>query len=1240
MASVKSPSTRPSSRSSSRLRGRSQDEEPEIFKRLWSIDWHHQPQNGATFTSDLNAKRHDGSTIIQTLLELDAPQNAVDEAVMGIIDQTDIKYLDVTGRDHETALYTAVRKERPNVARKLLDKGCDVTIRNHQERVPVHVAAINGNVGLVTSLLEKDPTLINTQDGQRLTPLDAACWQGKVGVVNFILSRDKGALQLTDNTGKTPLMTAVDQGHLDCCQALLDTEEGMRILNAGDDGGVTALDTACIKGNYEIVNFLLDKGAYKECRDAKGFTPFLTAATNGHGIIVEKLVHSGCDMAARTNNGSTAMTRAAFYGHEDVIKLLLRYESGRELLNVGSGGGVTPLIMASRYDRINVIPTLLANGADQFRCDEYGNTALMGASKWRYPSIVRMLLQHACMLPDDSLGRLLNHKSSREAAAVTALHNAAYYGHVEIIEILLEYGADVDAVDSQKLNALHYACRQGYLELAKMLYERTSDVNAVDEDGWTALHQAASAEYDKARELSESDLGPGSAVCTPGRHVEIINHLLQQPGVDPITVTSESETALHMACGRGFHSRVEALLGDPRVRIALPWENQHGRTPLGTAMSRQKLQVLRLLLSYVDPIEFGHTDDDYEDPMMWLATWTETHDDLRTILLAGINTDMATFKSWGALELAAYRGFPKLLWSLLHSTDPTPGRNERMRSMRPIVMNTISRLQSEGGGDTKEGFTVGRESKQELAMDPADVSNKDPRFETLLKYEKVIRILQSPPMVDMARRKGVREDENDRSKPTYGSHSTQMLDSYSACIVELYQADPHHHDHLTGRTGSSIRSDVHVRFDTIGDLIYGLSPDELLDKARKGAQNIEMELGRGDTLGSESLTKEAVQIRWFHLPANNMKWMKDLALALMEDSAIEDGGLSWLDHSWNQVMGQSPWRFMKPKCAYRMTPGDKMTQMALYMPYLNLGIHDALPTPQRKMYEDLLKDYTAKVIHGSHTLDEFYYHSCEEQGLRLDVLSRNEDQVLSKTIHGPIKNLSWWALVNVDQIWVWVIDEKTIISSSTHRMDLVDDPLITAVLDNLRQAHGTGHGRGSPTSSFQMAGQIVDTCVGFYERQLKLNLKHSGESYKLPRANALKESSLYSRFASHERTKHSGQAPGIQAAAHGKRREILEAANLFREIKDIRDEVKMLKTVVEYQTQVQLDFNRANGKGLSGGSGMTSSEGIINRLKEMDKAAARIEMAVSMRVSLLSWYEDTDESGFVLGQHDTYSGAE
>ena len=77
----------------------------------------------------------------------------------------------------------------------------------------------------------------------------------------------------------------------------------------------------------------------------------------------------------------------------------------------------------------------------------------------------------------------------------------------------------------------------------------------------------------------------------------------------------------------------------------------------------------------------------------------------------------------------------------------------------------------------------------------------------------------------------------------------------------------------------------------------------------------------------------------------------------------------------------------------------------------------------------------------------------------------------------------------------------------------MDDPLITAVLDNLRQAHGTGHGRGSPTSAFQMAGQIMDTCVDFYERQLKLNLEQPGASHKLPPTKVNVSGSIHDVFS-------------------------------------------------------------------------------------------------------------------------------
>ena len=53
----------------------------------------------------------------------------------------------------------------------------------------------------------------------------------------------------------------------------------------------------------------------------------------------------------------------------------------------------------------------------------------------------------------------------------------------------------------------------------------------------------------------------------------------------------------------------------------------------------------------------------------------------------------------------------------------------------------------------------------------------------------------------------------------------------------------------------------------------------------------------------------------------------------------------------------------------------------------------------------------------------------------------------------------------------------------------MEDPLITAVLDNLGHANDTGVSRGAPDTAFQMARLIVDTCVGFYEREFRMKLE-------------------------------------------------------------------------------------------------------------------------------------------------------
>ena len=87
----------------------------------------------------------------------------------------------------------------------------------------------------------------------------------------------------------------------------------------------------------------------------------------------------------------------------------------------------------------------------------------------------------------------------------TPLHLSCYEGHLDVTELLLERGADVDAVDDNGRTPLFYAM-MNYPEISSMLIKYGCDVNAIDECGYAPLHWAVeSNDIDAVRELLESE---------------------------------------------------------------------------------------------------------------------------------------------------------------------------------------------------------------------------------------------------------------------------------------------------------------------------------------------------------------------------------------------------------------------------------------------------------------------------------------------------------------------------------------------------------------------------------------------------------------------------------------------------------------------------------------------------------------------------------------------------------------
>ena len=74
----------------------------------------------------------------------------------------------------------------------------------------------------------------------------------------------------------------------------------------------------------------------------------------------------------------------------------------------------------------------------------------------------------------------------------TALHWAAKKGNMNIVEILLDRGIEINSKTNDGETALHIAASSGNMNIVEILLDRGIDINSKDNDGWTALHWAAS----------------------------------------------------------------------------------------------------------------------------------------------------------------------------------------------------------------------------------------------------------------------------------------------------------------------------------------------------------------------------------------------------------------------------------------------------------------------------------------------------------------------------------------------------------------------------------------------------------------------------------------------------------------------------------------------------------------------------------------------------------------------------
>ena len=276
-------------------------------------------------------------------------------------------------------------------------------------------------------------------------------------------------------------------------------------LACNSSGFCGEIHDAAKNGDLERVKVLLkDNPELVNTKDRDGETHLHEAGLNGHIDVVRLLLANGADVNAKDDKGNTPLHWAAMLGHQDVSELLLENKADVNI-HEAAASGFLEKIKALIKDH----PDLVSSK------DQLGETPLHYAADHGYINVVRLLLDNGADVNARSKDdEVLSLNGLVKVGGLTPLHCAAIEGHKEVVELLLANKADVNALSNDGTTPLQWALQKGHQDVAELLRHHSDleTVNALlkgnpdflfskDKDGETPLHSAAMRGYIDVAEL-------------------------------------------------------------------------------------------------------------------------------------------------------------------------------------------------------------------------------------------------------------------------------------------------------------------------------------------------------------------------------------------------------------------------------------------------------------------------------------------------------------------------------------------------------------------------------------------------------------------------------------------------------------------------------------------------------------------------------------------------------------------
>ncbi|KAJ5682664.1 hypothetical protein N7462_005829 [Penicillium macrosclerotiorum] len=859
-----------------------------------------------------------------------------------------------------------------------------------------------------------------------------------------------------------------------------------------------------------------------------------------------------------------------------------------------AGNRLSPLLRAVERDHYQIVRLLLDYGASPDTADKEGRTALMTAAWKNHADVLQLLIMRKANV------------NARDHRKRNVLHNLAadkecrWSWGDEIVALLLRTACQVDGVDGQDelgRTPLHWACATGNGRMAELLLTRPdgpkAQIDATELRGKTALHIATS--HDRA---------------------DLVQLLLSH-GADLNACSDGGWTPLHNACERGCEAIVQILLrAGAHINSQLPGGH---REVVECLLERSDLKR-RVRDNFGSTPFLRAAQFKRRDIVLLLAPFNNVEslsDDVRDASAAFDATvvDFGNFHNENRVKRMS-------VFNLLYGRDPENPRKQAVTTVPADSRATDFRwIHLPANNMAWVEALLTKSFIEEGAHDVDGFKGLEKSFNYQHRGQKIHSHFMRPLCQNTPRTLKRREEEKPEEQPEPAP--SVMTDNSS---VYRKQKGP----------GSKLD-----RVDS------SQSHDESAASSKKNKNK------KGGKTGSNSGTPKTEA-------KHKSLWDKQTRPSPLSPSLCRDPhGLS---STWNVCVFMPYLHFETAERRQKMQEAIQRAEMLTFQP----GKIKKTRTRDEMLIDAHLSSSTTS-LHVRRTLDQFFYPN-------IDTQSRDQDQVVYRyQTKGPGEGSgSDPKIFMVDQLWMWILGTNLIVTSFPQRWDQPkNDPL--NVLDGIIEDINSKT-RDPVRSVYDLAITITNRCSGVFDRhrlgddeyqfldmfESSIGIATDRETLLFNRFNHA--SVQASRWLKSHRKLNSSARRGTAEENHNldddedsylddgqpffvdRLLDIGEETDLLAEAKDIRDELNMIRTVLEHQKHVLADFQEVIWEIYQGQH--RSQNEVKKRFKEqqrmidmhlkdidrMDKQAERIYHSITDLLDLKQKHANAFEARFARDQ--------